>query len=207
MSSKVLLAIGIIVLVVVGVLGAAAAGFAVSRVMARRAVARSAPYVAPRAPFGRGNFSNRAPMPGGTRGRMTNQFAARRGFAQGAARGFLAPDVLESVAKTLNLTPADLTTALRGGKTLADLAKSQNVAAAQVQAAIANAEKAALDRAAKDGLIPQTRADALKAQIDPSKIDLTSRRFGMSGVPGRGNLPRKAQRSNTAPSPTPTPTP
>jgi hypothetical protein len=204
MSSKVLLAIGIIVLVVVGVLGAAAAGFAVSRVMARRAVARSAPYVAPRAPIGRGSFSNRAPM---ARGRMANQFAARRGFVQGAARGWLAPDVFESVAKTLNLNPADLTTALRGGKTLADLAKSQNVAAAQVQAAIANAEKAALDRAAKDGLIPQARADALKANIDPSKIDLTSRRFGMSGVPGRGNLPRKAQRSNTAPSPTPTPTP
>jgi len=204
MSSKVLWAVGITVLVVVGVLGAAAAGFAVSRVMARRAVARSAPSVAPRAPIGRGNSSNRAPM---ARGRMANQFAARRGFVQGAARGFLAPDVLESVAKTLNLNPADLTTALRGGKTLADLAKSQNVAAAQVQAAIANAEKAALDRAAKDGLIPQTRADALKANIDPSKIDLTSRRLGMSGVPGRGNLPRKAPRSNTAPSPSPTPTP
>ncbi len=204
MSSKVLLAIGIIVLVIVGVLGAAAAGFAVSRVMARRAVARSAPSVAPRAPIGRGNSSNRAPM---ARGRMANQFAARRGFVQGAARGFLAPDVLESVAKTLNLNPADVTTALRGGKTLADLAKSQNVPAAQVQAAIANAEKAALDRAAKDGLILQARADALKAQIDPSKIDLTSRRFGMSGVPGRGNLPRKAPRANTAPSPSPTPTP
>jgi hypothetical protein len=204
MSNKVLWAVGITVLVVVGVLGAAAAGFAVSRVMARRAVARSAPSVAPRAPIGRGNSSNRAPM---ARGRMANQFAARRGFVQGAARGFLAPDVLESVAKTLNLNPADLTAALRGGKTLADLAKSQNVAAAQVQAAIANAEKAALDRAAKDGLIPQTRADALKANIDPSKIDLTSRRLGMSGVPGRGNLPRKAPRSNTAPSPSPTPTP
>ncbi|HEX7593768.1 MAG TPA: hypothetical protein VF429_06315 [Anaerolineae bacterium] len=204
MSSKVLWAVGITVLVVVGVLGAAAAGFAISRVMARRAVARSAPSVAPRAPIGRGNFSNRAPM---SRGRMANQFAARRGFVQGAASGLLAPDVLESVAKTLNLNPADLTTALRGGKTLADLAKSQNVAAAQVQAAIANAQKAALDRAAKDGLIPQARADALKANIDPSKINLTSRRFGMSGVPGRGNLPRKAQRSNTAPSPTPTPTP
>ncbi len=194
MSSKVVWAVGITILVVVGMIGAAAAGFAVSRVMARRATARSAPYFAPRAPFGRGNFSNRAPN------------AARRGFVQGAASGFLAPDVLESVAKTLNLNPADLTTALRGGKTLADLAKSQNVATAQVQAAIANAEKAALDRAAKDGLIPQTRADALKAQIDPNKIDLTNRRFGMSGL-GRGNLPRRAPRSNTAPSPTPTPTP
>ncbi len=205
-SNKVFLAVGLAVLVVVGVIGAAAAGFAVSRVMARRALARSAPYYAPRAPFGRGNFSNRAPAPGGMRGRMMNQFAARRGFVQGAARGFLTPDVLEAVAQTLKMNPADLTTALRGGKTLADLAKSQNVDAAPVQAAIANAEKAALDRAAKDGLIPQARADALKAQIDPSKIDLTSRRFGMSGL-GRGNLPQRPQRFNRAPAPTPTPTP
>ena len=102
----------------------------------------------------------------------------QRGLAQGQLRGFLGPDVLEAVAGVLKMQPADVTTALRSGKTLADLAKQQNVDAAQVQLAIANAEKAALDRAAKDGLITQAQVDQRKAQIDPNKIDLSQKSLG-----------------------------
>lgn len=102
----------------------------------------------------------------------------QRGLGQGQLRGFFGPDVLEAIAGVLKMQPGDVTTALRGGKTLADLAKQQNVDAAKVQVAIADAEKAALDRAVKDGLITQAQADQRKAQIDPTKIDLTQKSLG-----------------------------
>ena len=125
------------------------------------------------------------------------------GRAIGGLRGFFGSDVLEAVAKALNMSAADVTNALRGGKTLADLATSQNVDPSKVQNAIADAEKAALDRAVKDGLMTQARADALKAQIDPSKIDLSRPRLG--GLPGRGAFPRFGFGKPAQPTPTPKP--
>jgi hypothetical protein len=127
----------------------------------------------------------------------------------GVMRGFFGADVLEAVAKVLNMNPADVTSALRGGKTLADLAKSQNVDPSKVQGAIADAEKAALDRAVTDGLITQDRANTLKANIDPSKIDLSRPRFGPSPA-GRGPFMRPGGfwpfgRFGGSAKPTPTP--
>lgn len=116
------------------------------------------------------------------------------------ARGFLGQDALEAAAKALNMSPADLTAALRGGKTLADLAKEKNVDPAKIQAAIADAEKAAIDRAVKNGLITKERGEELKAKIDPSKIDLSRKHFGASGFSGRG-------RFGFPPLPAPTPKP
>ncbi|MDE3088101.1 MAG: hypothetical protein KGJ80_01790 [Chloroflexota bacterium] len=119
------------------------------------------------------------------RDRLTNaaKQIGRRGFALGArfgvTRGLVGEDALESVAKVLNMTPADVTSALRGGKTLADLAQSQKVDPSKVQQAIADAEKSAIDRALKDGLITQDRANTLKAKIDPSKIDLSRPLLGL----------------------------
>lgn len=113
----------------------------------------------------------------------------QRGFAFGTkfgmGRGFLSADVLEAVAKVLGMSPADVTSALRSGKTLADLAKEKQVDEAKVKTAIADAEKAALDRAVKDGFITQGCADALKAQIDLSKMDLSQKHFAPGGFPGR----------------------
>lgn len=133
------------------------------------------------------------------------------GKVVGGIRGFFGPDVLESVGKVLNMNPADVTSALRGGKTLADLAKSQNVDPSKVQSAIADAEKAALDRAVKDGLMTQDRANTLKANIDPSKIDLSKTRLGSGGTPGNGKFfapgrfGRFGRFGGAAPTPTPKP--
>jgi len=117
--------------------------------------------------------------------RQQNAQPGARGFQAGKpverARGFFGADALEAAAKALNMSPAEVTTALRGGKTLADLAKSQKVDPSTVQSAIADAEKSALDRAAKDGLISQDRANTLKSNIDPSKIDLSRPRAGKFG--------------------------
>ena len=76
------------------------------------------------------------------------------------------------------MKPADVTAALKAGKTLADLAKQQQVDEIKVKTAIVNAEKAALDRAVKDGLVTQAAADKRKANLDPNKIDLTKKLLG-----------------------------
>ena len=106
------------------------------------------------------------------------KFGFQKGLAKGAVRGFLGPDVLEQVASSLNMKPADVTAALKAGKTLADLAKQQQVDEIKVKTAIVNAEKAALDRAVKDGLVTQAAADKRKANLDPNKIDLTKKLLG-----------------------------
>ena len=106
------------------------------------------------------------------------KFGFQKGLARGAVRGFLGPDVLEQVASSLNMKPADVTAALKAGKTLADLAKQQQVDEIKVKTAIVNAQKAALDRAVKDGLITQAASDKRKANLDPNKIDLTKKLLG-----------------------------
>lgn len=82
---------------------------------------------------------------------------------------------VDAAARTLGMTGGDLTTALRGGKTLLDLAREKNVDVARLRTAIADAQKAALDQAVRDGKLTQAQADALKARITPENVDLNRR--------------------------------
>lgn len=93
---------------------------------------------------------------------------------------------LDAAAKTLGMSSADLTTALRT-KTLLALAQEKNVDVAKLRTAIADAEKAAIDQAVKDGKLTQTQADAMKARLTPENIDLT-RPFGFGGRGGFGGF-------------------
>jgi hypothetical protein len=98
----------------------------------------------------------------------------------------------DAAAKALGMSTSDLTTALRGGKTLLDLAGEKNVDVSKLRTAIADAEKAALDQAVKDGKITQAQADSLKTNLTPDNIDLNRRGLGFpfgSGGFGPGNLP------------------
>lgn len=101
----------------------------------------------------------------------------------------------DAAAKALGMSSSDLTTALRGGKTLLDLAGEKNVDVSKLRTAIADAEKAALDQAVKDGKIAQAQADSLKTNLTPDNIDLNRRGlafpfggggFGPGNMPGRG---------------------
>ncbi len=94
---------------------------------------------------------------------------------------------LDAAAKTLGLGTSDLTTALRGGKTLLDLAREKNVDVTKLRTAIADAEKAALDQAVKDGKMTQAQADALKANVKPENIDLNRKSLGGQPFMGRSN--------------------
>jgi urease accessory protein UreF len=82
-------------------------------------------------------------------------------------------DELDAVAKALNLTAAQLVEQLSSGKSLAEIAKAQNVDEAKVKQAIIDAANAQLDRAVQAGLMTQAQANGLKARLTPDRIDLT----------------------------------
>ena len=94
---------------------------------------------------------------------------------------------LDVAAKTLGMSTSDLTTALRGGITLLDLAREKNVDVTKLRTAIADAEKAALDQAVKDGKMTQAQADTLKANVKPENIDLNRKFLGGQPFMGRSN--------------------
>ena len=93
---------------------------------------------------------------------------------------------LDAAAKTLGITTSELTTTLKT-KTLLDLATEKKVDVTKLRTAIADAEKAAIDQAVKDGKLTQAQADTMKANIKPENIDLN--RFGFGGPGGRGMMP------------------
>jgi hypothetical protein len=117
--------------------------------------------------------------------RLQNAPAGGPGLGnRGVVDGAIRTAALDAAAKTLGMTSADVTTALKGGKTLLDLAREKNVDVTKLRTAIADAEKAAIDQAVKDGKLTQAQADALKANIKPENIDLTRKFQPM--MPGRG---------------------
>lgn len=106
-------------------------------------------------------------------------FGLGRGMQNNAASS-IAQAELDAAAKALGMTSADLTTALKT-KTLLDLANEKKVDVTKLRTAIADAEKAAIDQAVKDGKLTQAQADSMKANIKPENIDLNRRGFGRLG--------------------------
>jgi hypothetical protein len=107
--------------------------------------------------------------------------APGKGFRFGFFGGpFGGANTLEAVANALNMKPADLITQLRSGKTLADVAKAQNVDEAKVKQAIIDADKAQIQREVLDGVITQAQADQILSRLTPDQIDL-SRMRGLGG--------------------------
>ena len=84
---------------------------------------------------------------------------------------------LDTAAKTLGVSYADLTSALKS-KTLLTLAQEKNVDVTKLRTAIADAQKAVIDQAVKDGKLTQTQADTFKANIKPENVDLNRRSIG-----------------------------
>ena len=112
------------------------------------------------------------------------------GQAPGGGRGggFLnSLDTLEAEATALNLTPAELTTKLQSGKTLADIATAQSVTAATLKQAIVDSIKTQIQREVTDGVLTQTQADKLLSSYTVDQIDLSGKQTGMgqgTGMPG-----------------------
>ena len=115
--------------------------------------------------------------------RMQNQLGKR------GTQIDLATASLDAAAKVLGMTSADLQTALKGGKTLLALATEKKADVTALRTAIANAQKAAIDQAVKDGKLTQAQADQMKANIKPENINLN--RFFPAMGPGRGMGPQQ----------------
>lgn len=74
------------------------------------------------------------------------------------AAQYLMP-VISAVSSTLNLSPMEIASQLQAGKSLADIAKAQNVDVQKVKDAFTGAVKTQLDAAVKAGKATQPQAD------------------------------------------------
>ncbi|MBC7878933.1 MAG: hypothetical protein H7Y59_17315 [Anaerolineales bacterium] len=121
------------------------------------------------------------------------------GRGPGGGRG-LGEAELEAAAKVLGLTKDELSTALKDGKTLADLATAAGVDIEDVREAI-NAVRAVEIRARieagiSDGTISQEKADWLLEGLDKGFLDGPGFGFGRPHGPGG---PRDGQPTQAAP--------
>ena len=102
--------------------------------------------------------------------------------------------MLETAAKALGLTPDELTAEFQAGKTLAQVAKERGVELADVQTALLDARKTALDKAVADGSITQEQADWMldhmqqRLDDDNAGSGMMGRGWGMHSGRGRGGM-------------------
>jgi flagellar basal body-associated protein FliL len=84
-----------------------------------------------------------------------------------------APDIKNQIAQGLHLTPDQLTTQLQAGKTLSDIATTQNISASQLQTVVGNALQTSLQPAVTDGTLTQQQLDRLikRYQNNPKLLD------------------------------------
>jgi hypothetical protein len=118
---------------------------------------------------------------------------------------------LEAAAKVLGMTPDELSTALRNGQTLADLATTAGVDVQDVQAAIqavrATEMRTRIEQAVSDGTMTQDKADWLLEGLDKGYLDGPGFGFGFGphgpGGPGEPPVDQPAQPTATEPAATP----
>ena len=95
---------------------------------------------------------------------------------------------LTAAAKALNMTETDLTTALKSGKTLTQIASDQKVDLQTVQDAITNARRedirVQIKQAVTDGTMTQAKADWLTEGLDKGYLDKPDFGFGGFGFGG-----------------------
>ena len=100
-------------------------------------------------------------------------------------------DDITAAAKAIGVTEADLTTALQGGQTIADVAASKGVAVQTVIDAMVAAEKAEIQAQVDAGTITQAQADQRIADLTAHETAEVNGTFtpGMGGGPGRHGQP------------------
>lgn len=131
-------------------------------------------------------------------GSTTMQFGDGGHGHGGGGRG-LGDTELAAAAKVLGMTTDELSTALKSGKTLQDLATTAKVDIKDVQAAItaAHAEemRAQIKAGVADGTISQEKADWLLEGLDKGFLDGPG--FGIGGL--HGNHPAVQTTPTAAP--------
>jgi hypothetical protein len=98
----------------------------------------------------------------------------------------------DAAAKALGLTPDKLRTALRGGQSLAAVAKDQKVSVDSLVKAMVRAAEAELATAVKDEKLTQVQADKMKSSLTQR---ITNRVNGVRPARRPGHGPRGAEKS------------
>lgn len=96
------------------------------------------------------------------------------------------PSIKQQIAQGLKLTPAQLTTELRSGKTLSQIATVQGVSASQLQSLVSNAIQTGLRPAIDSGSLTQVQVDRYikRLQNNPIQLDrLLGARAAKTGTP------------------------
>jgi hypothetical protein len=116
-------------------------------------------------------------------GMRGHAFGEGPGMRGGAGAGLLASDVLKTAASYLQMPLADLQTALKGGKTLAQVATDKGKTAAGLVDAITAAAKANLDAAVAAGWLTQKQADAVLEGVTAEAKSLVNDGPGVPRTP------------------------
>src|SRR5262249_4798357 len=112
-----------------------------------------------------GHFGGPGPGPGGPRG----QFRGGPGPAFGFGLG------IDGAAKYLGMTERQLFDALRGGKSLAQVAKDKNKSVDGLKAELKTAMTDRLDQAVKDGHLTDAERTRILSGLDQRRADLINR--------------------------------
>jgi hypothetical protein len=113
----------------------------------------------------------------------TLRFRGPGGFGLRGGPGLAGPHFgagpqLATAAKYLGLSESDLRTKLRGGDSLADVAKAQGKDVGGLQDAIVASEKADLDKAVADKKLTQSQADDILGELKAHAGDLVNAKPG-----------------------------
>lgn len=122
-----------------------------------------------------------------------------RGQGKGVQQG------LQTVAKTLNMTDAELRTELQAGKSVSDVAAAKSVSISTVIDAVVAEQTAVLKQAVTDGKITQAQADQRLTQLKgnlPKLFELKGGIGGIGGFGGRGQGGNRGLQPNATPVPT-----
>jgi polyhydroxyalkanoate synthesis regulator phasin len=117
---------------------------------------------------------------------------------------------LNAAASALHMSPADLQSALRSGKSLSALETQQKVSDSAVKAAMKNAAKGVLDNAVKAGTITQAQADSILSHLGTGLNVRGRKQDNESGETPGGQAPTTPAptpggQAPSTPAPTPTP--
>src|SRR5216110_831219 len=110
----------------------------------------------------------------------------------------LATAEANAVASALHMSPADLKSALRSGKSLSDLEAQQKVTDSTVKAAMKSAAKGVLDKAVKAGTITQAQADSVLSKVG-SGLDRFGHKPARPKTPGGSSSPATTPTPGTSP--------
>lgn len=161
------------------VLGAAGASFLIPSL-----VAAADPTASPSATSSTGTSSSGSSTTQASPSTSTNTMASCAGMPGG-----MAADDITAAANALGMTEANLTTALQGGQTIADVASSEGIAVQTVIDAMVAAEKAEIQAQVDAGTITQAQADQQVANLTAHETDEVNGVAPMGGGHGRHGGP------------------